>query len=205
MDAARAADMVRTLARDPATAHVRCVLITYLREPEEILGLLRRSGMRAAQLHAPVPPERVAALRRADPELVLFKSIVVGRAAESDPLAVARAHAPWVDAFLTDTYDPSTGRSGATGRTHDWSVSRALVAAGLRPVILAGGLTPENVAEAVRAVRPAGVDAHTGLEDARGAKDPEKARRFVRAALQVLPNVAEKGKEVAPFRRFRAK
>ncbi|WP_051141968.1 phosphoribosylanthranilate isomerase [Paucidesulfovibrio longus] len=199
VDAGEALRIVRSLAAAPDTADVCCVLITYLRKAEDVLELLRRSGMRAVQLHAPVDPASVAELRRADPSLLIFKSIVMGRTEDADPLTLARAHAPFVDAFLTDTYDPATGNSGATGRTHDWSLSRALVRAGLRPVILAGGLTPGNVAEAVQRVRPAGVDAHTGLEDANGAKDPEKARCFVRNALRVLPNVPEKGKQFPPF------
>ncbi|MGE4290855.1 MAG: phosphoribosylanthranilate isomerase [Desulfovibrio sp.] len=203
VDAWKAARIVRALAADhtddPVCVKITCVLITYLRNALEILELLERSAMRAVQLHAPVTPAEVAALRRADPELVIFKSIVMGRPGEADPLNVARGHAPYVDAFLTDTYDPVTGASGATGRTHDWAASRALVEARLRPVILAGGLTPDNVAQAVRAVRPAGVDAHTGLEDAQGRKDPEKASSFVRNALQVLPNALEKGKQNPPF------
>jgi phosphoribosylanthranilate isomerase len=199
VDADATLRIVRSLATAPDTADACCVLITYLQKTADVLGLLRRSGMRAVQLHAPVAPAMVAELRRAAPSLLIFKSIVMGRAEDADPLALARAHAPFVDAFLTDTYDPATGNSGATGRTHDWNLSRALVRADLRPVILAGGLTPGNVAEAVQRVGPAGVDAHTGLEDASGAKDPEKARCFVRNALRVLPNVPEKGKQFPPL------
>jgi phosphoribosylanthranilate isomerase len=66
-------------------------------------------------------------------------------------------------------------------------------------VILAGGLGPENVAEAIRRVQPAGVDAHTGLEDAAGRKDPDKVRRFVQTALLLLPNASEEGKQKQPF------
>jgi phosphoribosylanthranilate isomerase len=67
---------------------------------------------------------------------------------------------------------------------HDWEVSRSIVRESPRPVILAGGLDPENVYEAVMSVAPAGVDAHSGLEDSRGRKDPEKVREFVREALR---------------------
>lgn len=199
VDADEAARIAGALAADPATQQACCVLITYLQEPDDILSLLQQSSMHMVQLHAPVPSSKVAALRRLWPELTIFKSIVLGRAEEADPINLARSYAPFVDAFLTDTFDPATGASGATGRTHDWAVSRALVEARLRPVILAGGLTPDNVAEAVRVVRPAGVDAHTGLEDAAGAKDPQKVRSFTRNALQVLPNVLEKGKQIPPF------
>jgi phosphoribosylanthranilate isomerase len=101
---------------------------------------------------------------------------------------VTRFH-PFVDAFITDTYDPITGRSGATGKTHDWGVSRRLVDLSPKPVILAGGLTPENVRAAVLSVRPAGVDVHTGVEGPEGRKALARVEHFVaeaRAAFRLL-------------------
>jgi len=98
----------------------------------------------------------------------------------------ALALAPHSDALLTDSLDPATGATGATGRTHDWEASRRLALASPRPLIMAGGLTPDNVAAAVAAVRPAGVDAHTGLEDAAGRKDPALVADFVGAARAAL-------------------
>ncbi|MGH7810735.1 MAG: hypothetical protein ACREP5_10705 [Candidatus Binatia bacterium] len=59
--------------------------------------------------------------------------------------AMVSALSPFVDAFITDTFDPESGASGTTGKTHDWRVSRRLVELTNRPVILAGGLTPKNV------------------------------------------------------------
>jgi phosphoribosylanthranilate isomerase len=83
---------------------------------------------------------------------------------------------PFVDAFITDTFDPRTGASGATGKTHDWRVSRRLVEISARPVILAGSLTPENVTRAILEVRRAGVDSHTDVEDSRRRKSREKVQ-----------------------------
>jgi len=80
--------------------------------------------------------------------------------------------------FLLDA--PSAGYGGS-GRTFDWSLAAAAHAYG-RPFLLAGGLTPDNVAEAVRLVRPFGVDVAGGVERAPGHKDPELLRRFVAAA-----------------------
>jgi len=87
-----------------------------------------------------------------------------------------------VDAFITDTFDPATGASGATGKTHDWTVSRRLVERSPKPVILAGGLTPGNVRNAIRKVRPAGVDVHTGVEGSDGRKRRDLVRTFVAEA-----------------------
>lgn len=159
------------------------VCITYETDPGQALALCRFLGCRGLQLHGAMPLEGVAGLRAAAPGLFLIKSLVLG--AELDEralLELARAHAPHVDAFLTDTFDPATGASGATGKTHDWSVSRRLAGLLPRPLILAGGLKPGNVARAIAQVRPAGVDAHTGLEGPDGAKDAALCRAFVEEA-----------------------
>lgn len=159
------------------------VCITYVADPAEALALCRFLGCRGLQLHGDMPLPGVAGLRREAPGLLLIKSLVLGADRDEQALlALAREHAPHVDAFLADTFDPASGASGATGKTHDWAVSRRLSQALPRPLILAGGLTPANVAEAIAAARPAGVDAHTGLEGPNGAKDPETCRAFVRQA-----------------------
>lgn len=164
----------------------QAVLITYLEDAAETLALCRHLGVSGLQLHGNMPLSQVAALRAAAPELLLIKSLVIGAAPEAEILASAQAHAPYVDAFLTDTFDPTTGATGATGKAHDWAVSERLARALPRPLILAGGLNADNVAEAIAAVRPAGVDAHTGLEDAQGRKDETLVRRFVAEARRAF-------------------
>ncbi|MBT8147562.1 MAG: phosphoribosylanthranilate isomerase [Gammaproteobacteria bacterium] len=74
------------------------------------------------------------------------------------------------------------GAVGGTGESFDWSVAGEIVRDGQNPIILAGGLRPENVAEAIKAVRPYGVDVSSGVEMAPGVKDPEKVKRFIAAA-----------------------
>jgi phosphoribosylanthranilate isomerase len=116
----------------------------------------------------------------------IIKSLVIGLHSMERLLDLVQRTAPYVDAYITDTFDPKTGACGATGKTHDWAVSRQLVRNSPRPVILAGGLTPENVRDAILAARPAGVDAHTGLEAASGRKSEEKVRRFVSEAQEAF-------------------
>jgi len=157
-------------------------IITYLDTADAIANLCRLLGVGMVQLHGDVRVGEVARLRKAQPGLRIIKSLVV-RAGNADALAdAARRFAPVVDAFITDTFDPDTGASGATGRTHDWSVSRRLVECSSKPVILAGGLTPKNVRDAIRTVRPAGVDVHTGIEGADGRKRRDLVEAFVAEA-----------------------
>jgi phosphoribosylanthranilate isomerase len=84
-------------------------------------------------------------------------------------------HATW----MFETHVP--GRAGGTGQTFPWKVARQL--AGDRPIIISGGLTPANVGDCVRRVRPYAVDVRSGIETG-GVKDPEKMRAFVRAVME---------------------
>jgi phosphoribosylanthranilate isomerase len=83
------------------------------------------------------------------------------------------------DAWLLDTFVP--GQRGGTGHSFNWNLAVEAVQLG-RPVFLAGGLTPENVAAAVRTVQPYGVDVSSGVEASPGRKDPVKVRQFIDAA-----------------------
>ena len=101
-----------------------------------------------------------------------------------DSVTTAQAFAPVSDYLLLDSTDPRSGTVGATGLTHDWSVSRQIVAAVDIPVILAGGLGPENVREAIGQVGPAGVDSETrtSTDADRRRKDGARVRQFIERA-----------------------
>jgi phosphoribosylanthranilate isomerase len=89
--------------------------------------------------------------------------------------------------LLLDSHRPSDRQVGALGITHDWSISRQIVELVRTPVIVAGGLGPENVVEAIRAVHPAGVDSKTKTDrNGSHAKDLERVRRFHEAARSAL-------------------
>lgn len=175
--------------------HVDAVVITYERDAQAAVDLCRKTGATALQLHADVPPAVTRKIRSIAPDIFLIKSLVVSPEPEvlQRLRTIRDSHTPFVDAFITDTQDPATGAQGATGLTHDWTVSRTLVKESALPVILAGGLNPDNVAAAVRAVGPAGVDVHTGIESVEGCvprrKSDEAARRFLdnaRAAFRLM-------------------
>ena len=175
---------------------VGAVLITYLDEAPDVAGLCRRLGVRIVQLHGRISPAEVFRLRRIAPELAVIKSVIVKDSHLGKVGAEVLNYAPLVDAFITDSWDPATGACGATGRVHDWDVSRQLAELSPKPLILAGGLGPENVRQAIIQVRPAGVDAHTGVERPDGRKDEKRVRSFVeeaRAAFRELDAARDRG------------
>jgi len=168
------------------------VLITYLDEASEIAAFCHALGARIVQLHGDIHRDELKHLKTVDPNLTIIKSLVVGMHDDKALEAMVGELSPLVDAFITDTFDPKTGASGATGKTHDWRVSRRLVKLADRPVILAGGLTPENVKRAILEVRPAGVDSHTGVEDSTGRKSREKVNKFLSEANEAFELVKAK-------------
>ena len=114
------------------------MLITYLDQADEIAAFSRSLGARIVQLHGEIEREELKRLKTLDPALTVIKSLVVGMHDDKTLEASVSELSPFVDAFITDTFDPKTGASGATGKTHDWRVSRHLTELSDRPVILAG-------------------------------------------------------------------
>ena len=174
---AEAAAMVSTMRRG-----ADFFVITYLDSSRAVADLCSAVGVSRVQLHGPIELSEIRELRCAWPELHVIKSLI----AHDDNFSALRGEAerftPWVDAFIVDTFDPATGARGATGKVHDWAISRRLVESCSRPLILAGGLDPDNVRRAIAAVGPAGVDVHTGVEGPDGRKQRARVERFVAQA-----------------------
>ncbi|WP_411152313.1 phosphoribosylanthranilate isomerase [Streptomyces sp. A30] len=166
------------------------VLISYLTDAEEVSEFCRELGVVAVQLHGDVATEELRRLKEIRPELFVLKSLVVKEDNADELLKLVDETHPYVDMYITDTFDPRTGAKGATGLTHDWSVSAELVRRSPKPLMMAGGLNPENVADAIRTVRPAAVDAHTGLEGPDGRKDRAKVAKFVTEARRAFDEIA---------------
>lgn len=135
--------------------------------PDEALRAAEVAGIQSFQLHGDEPPELVASL-----PLPVVKAI---RLADRGALAALARYE--VAAFLLDAPGPGYGGSG---ERCDWTL--AAEAARAARILLAGGLTPDNVGDAVRTVRPYGVDVASGIERAPGVKDESKLEAFIRAA-----------------------
>jgi phosphoribosylanthranilate isomerase len=153
------------------------------KQADEVLSLIEL-GIRGIQLHGDETPTDVAAFKDWPPHWKLIRARRFddrGVAALAADLHACIEAGRRPDALLVDALTP--GRYGGTGETVSW-VGLADHNNWLRgtPLILAGGLTPDNVAEAIRSVRPHGVDVASGVESAPGKKDPAKICDFVAAA-----------------------
>jgi phosphoribosylanthranilate isomerase len=135
---------------------------------DQVREILRETGIDWAQLHGDEPPEFLTELLP-----TAYKAIGV-----KDGSAIALARSYPGEHILLDASVP--GMPGGTGKTFDWAIAAEV--AEERKLTLAGGLTPDNVAEAVRAVRPFRVDVASGVESAPGRKDAELVRRFIAEA-----------------------
>ena len=125
-------------------------------------------------------PGDTISLKSQLPDIPIMRSIPV---TGEESIALARSYEGIADFLLLDSHRASDRQIGALGVTHDWRISRRIVARVRVPVILAGGLGPDNVADAIRAVRPAGVDSKTKTDrDGSHVKDLDCVRRFHAAA-----------------------
>ena len=168
-----------------AVKHAKLVglsLSTDLRRIGETVVTVQPSVLHLARAHE-MSTAALEALRQVE-EVEFMLTVPVH---DDQAMATAERLAPLADYLLLDSRDPSSGVVGATGLTHDWSLSAAIVAAVPCPVFLAGGLGPDNVADAIRAVRPAGVDSetHTSRTDDRRRKDLAKVEAFIALAQSV--------------------
>jgi phosphoribosylanthranilate isomerase len=168
VDAERAAELLEAVP-----PLVTGVLVTMPETPEAAVDLVERTRPDVLQIHGPFSPEELRSVRSAITRPVI-KSV------DAADLESARAFDGVADALLVDSTDAAG--AGGTGRTHDWERTRELVAELDSPVVLAGGLTPENVARAVGTVRPFGVDVASGIEREGGVKESDLVERFVREA-----------------------
>ncbi len=128
------------------------------------------------QLHGGETPERVGAIRARTGRRVM-KALAI---ATPDDIARARTYESSADLLMFDAKPPPGGLPGGNGLAFDWQLLKD--STWTRPWLLAGGLTPANVAEAIRATGATRVDVSSGVEDSPGVKSPEKIRQFLAAA-----------------------
>lgn len=167
--------LVRPMAHDKVpnsplpTPHLTGVFVD--QDAETVAQTLEFCGLDYAQLHGAASPQAVSALVERGYGVIKAFRVRDGR----DFSELERYPAT---AYLLDTY--VAGLMGGTGRSFDWKL--AALAAQYGPIMLAGGLTPDNVTQAIQTAQPWAVDVSSGTEAAPGRKDHDKVRRFVQAA-----------------------
>ncbi len=174
-------ETARAIVSELTGAGVEVVALSLSTDPDRIqrtVEIVRPGIVHLARAADGMATETVQQLRD---ELAPVRMMVTVPVRDIGAVGIALRFAPCSDFLLLDTADPASGVVGATGHTHDWTVSASVVAAVDVPVVLAGGLGPENVADAIRKVRPAGVDSETrtSYEHDRRRKDPDKVRRLI--------------------------
>ncbi|WP_252698901.1 phosphoribosylanthranilate isomerase [Natronosalvus vescus] len=158
---------------DAAPPFVTTVLVTMPTGPERAIELAEAVEPDVMQLHGGMRPGDLAYLR-AKIDAAVFLAI------DAEDVSAAEMYDDIADALVVDSVDEHG--AGGTGETHDWEQTREAVSALESPVILAGGLTPSNVTEAIETVSPYAVDVSSGIEATPGTKDHEAVRAFVDAA-----------------------
>lgn len=155
---------------------VSSVAVTTETDAKAIMRIVRNARANTIQLNGKVTPDTVRAVK------VFFVKVYVAiHVTDENAIEEAKKFEDAADAIILDSTDKS-GALGGTGKTHDWSISKKIVESVSIPVILAGGLNPDNVAEAVQKVRPFAVDVNSGVNSPDGSKDLEKVRLLIARA-----------------------
>jgi phosphoribosylanthranilate isomerase len=162
-------------------SHVKSVLVTVPKSLDETVKLHKRLKTDAIQIHGNILQQPLA-LRNLLPDAYLIRATALESQGVLERIV---DESKFFDAILIDTHVP--GKHGGTGVTHDWNISQHVRNAIFpKPLILAGGLNPENVRRSICTVKPYGVDVSTGVESKPGIKDPVKVKAFIREAKTVL-------------------
>lgn len=152
------------------------VLVTHLTDNEEIIYLASYIGVTTIQFHGDSSPEDIVYVKQRLPYIKVIKSVHVKNEKSIEEI---QNYLKSADAILLDSINITTDQVGGTGMTHDWNISKLIVDMYKIPIILAGGLNPSNVKEAINKVSPYGVDVNSGVKGLDGFKDCEKLKSFI--------------------------
>jgi len=175
-------------------ARTRPVLVVATHPPHELTEIACLCRPYALQIHGEESPQEMARLvEELSPQLEIWRGIAIAPAGEDQPRSVGESLALIEDLaqigvrrIVLDTR--VKGEMGGTGVTCDWPTAAQIIAASALPVMLAGGLGPDNIVEAIRATGATGVDMATGVESSPGRKDPRKLRALVAALRRFSTN-----------------
>lgn len=155
------------------------VLITYEENALKLGELCKFLNISVLQIHGDMPFSEIVKFRESYPDFKIIKSLIVGKFTKDELFEQLKLYTEYVDAFITDTYDSTTGACGATGKLHDLSISCEIIRKSKKPVILAGGLNADNVYDIIVQTGAMAVDVHTGVENSEGKKNPRLVSKFI--------------------------
>ena len=151
-------------------------LVTHLTKAEEIIELTNFIGNNIIQLHSNITESEVEKITNILPNVKLVRLIHVS---QDGKIVTDYKKMKYADYYLLDSFNLKTNQVGGTGLKHDWYKSKELIKTLNKPTFLAGGLTPENVEEAIVVAHPYGVDVNSGCKNENGVKDALKVKLFV--------------------------
>ena len=160
-------------------------LVTHLTNADEIIELTKFIGNNVIQLHSDISEDEVEKIATILPNIKLVRLIHIS---QEGKIITDYKKMKYVDYYLLDSFNLKTNQVGGTGLTHDWYKSNELIKLLNKPTFLAGGLTPENVGEAIKISQPYGVDVNSGCKNEKGVKDAETVKRFVYNAKKYSEN-----------------
>lgn len=154
-------------------------LVTHLTKAKDIIELTKFIGNNIIQLHSYIDENEVEKIVKELPNIKLVRVIHVSTDGE---ICTDYKKMKYADYYLLDSFNLNTNQVGGTGLTHDWNKSGELIKILDKPTFLAGGLNPENVADAIKKANPYGVDVNSGCKNDKGVKDKGKVKLFIKNA-----------------------
>lgn len=165
------------------TGEAKKVILPFSDSLKDIISIAQKSSPDILHIAAEPSvflPINLTALKKQVPQIKIMRTIPVE---DEKSISLAKEYDGIADYLLLDSRNKNNNQIGITGETHDWNISRKIVQSVSVPVILAGGLGPDNVAESILAVNPFGVDSKTKTDmPGSNKKDMEKVKNFVKLA-----------------------
>lgn len=153
-------------------------LITHLEDADKIIDIAKYVDVDYIQLHSYIMESEVEKIKKALPDKKLLRLIHIDNGKILNDISRFK----YVDFYFTDSINKKTNQFGGTGLMHDWSVDKKLIQSLDKPVFIAGGLNPDNVAQIIEYCKPYGVDVNSGCRAEKGGRDFEKVKLFVKNA-----------------------
>lgn len=160
---------------------IKTVLVTHLINSDEIIELSQFIGNDVIQLHSNIDESEVEKIIKALPNIKLIRLIHISQKGQ---ICTNYKTMKYADYYLLDSFNLETNQVGGTGLIHDWNIDRELIEKLNKPTFIAGGLTPKNVASAIKAAKPGGVDVNSGCK-LNGIKNERLVKEFVFNAKNV--------------------